>query len=370
MNRDLPAPPAAAGSGRERPPLRGVNLGNWLLLERWMRPRLFAGLPAADEHALSLALGPARERVLREHRDSYVTGDDFRWLAGRGLNAVRLPFGYWHFAPEEPYVASPECIDRAIGWAEDFGLGVVLDLHGLPGGQSAEHHTGRAGHFRWPGDADCLARSLDVIELIAERYAGRRGVVAFSVVNEPDPGIGRARLVDFYFRSCERVRRHMAPEAAAFVLAASPEGELSTYHGCLGDAPSVWTDVHLYQSFGDWERWPLLDYLAYPLRRQPALRAAAARGPLIVGEWSLAMGGPAAREIEAMPPWRRDLLMRMHGNMQLALYEEFTGWFFWSYRVANRPHWSFRDAVERGWLPDSFPGTGGATVAHGPCSPG
>ena len=37
--------------------LRGVNLGNWLLLEKWMSPRVFAGTGARDEYTLCEALG-------------------------------------------------------------------------------------------------------------------------------------------------------------------------------------------------------------------------------------------------------------------------------------------------------------------------
>jgi glucan 1,3-beta-glucosidase len=29
--------------------LKGVNLGNWLVLEKWMSPQLFAGTSAEDE---------------------------------------------------------------------------------------------------------------------------------------------------------------------------------------------------------------------------------------------------------------------------------------------------------------------------------
>lgn len=336
------------------PAWRGVNLGNWLLLERWMRPSLFADTRAGDEYTLCQALGASAESVLRRHRDTYMTEVDFRWLSERGLNAVRLPFGYWHFDPDPPYVATPEHVDAAISWAEACGLGVVLDLHGLPGCQGPEHHTGRGRHFQWHLDPVHIPRSLDIIESIARRYAGRRGVIGFSVVNEPEPAVGRDRLVRFYEEAHRRVRLHMPADAVAFVLAAYPEGELGKYHGCLGDTPSVWTDVHLYQSFGDWEHLQPLDYFCYPLRRQEKLRQAAAKGPLIIGEWSMSMAGPASRHLAQLPAWRRNLLMRMHGNMQLALYEEFAGWFFWSYKVDGRPAWSFRDCVEQGWLPERF----------------
>lgn len=35
--------------------IKGVNLGGWLLLERWMSPSLFAGTDAVDEYTLMQA---------------------------------------------------------------------------------------------------------------------------------------------------------------------------------------------------------------------------------------------------------------------------------------------------------------------------
>ncbi len=336
------------------PPLRGVNLGNWLLLEKWMAPRLFDGTAAGDEYSLSAALGPGAEHHILHHRDTYITQADFAWLKRCGLNAVRIPFGYWLFDPDPPYVASPRHLDMALAWAQKYHLQVLLDLHGLPGAQGPEHHTGRAGHFQWHRDPRHLNRSLDLIEHLAQRYAGCPALRAFSVVNEPEPTVGRDFLVRFYEQAYDRVRQHLPADRVAFVLAAYPEGEMPKYHGCLPGRQQVWTDVHLYQSFGDWSRWTLLDYLAYPLGRQSRLRVFLDQGPAIVGEWSLALAAPLEQQIQALPALRQELLRVMHGRMLLALFEEFQGWFFWSYRVEGRPQWSFRDAVARGWLPQHY----------------
>jgi glucan 1,3-beta-glucosidase len=335
--------------------LRGVNLGNWLLLEKWMRPRLFEGTAARDEYTLGEALGTAAEPRILRHRDEYITEADFAWIARRGLDAVRVPFGYWLFEKDPPFVPSPRHLDLAVDLAEKHSLKVVLDLHGLPGSQGPNDHTGRAGFFRWHTDPGYVERSLDLIEQVAQRYAGRKAVAAFSVINEPEPAVGRDALVRFYERAHDRVRRHMPAEEVAFVLAAYPEGELGTYHGCLPGRANAWTDVHLYQCFGeDWRKMSLPEYLAYPLLRQARLRPQLERGPVIVGEWSLGISPRLAPEIEKMPPHRQDLTVRLLGLAQLAMLEEFTGWFFWSYRADDRPHWSFRDAVERGWLPDRY----------------
>ena len=42
-----------------RAKLRGVNLGGWLVLEKWMVPSLFEGLAATDETTWCAELGPA-----------------------------------------------------------------------------------------------------------------------------------------------------------------------------------------------------------------------------------------------------------------------------------------------------------------------
>lgn len=39
--------------------LRGVNLGGWLVLEKWITPSLFAGLRATDETSYCVELGEA-----------------------------------------------------------------------------------------------------------------------------------------------------------------------------------------------------------------------------------------------------------------------------------------------------------------------
>lgn len=339
-------------------PLRGVNLGNWLLLERWMRPKLFAGTRARDEYTLCETLGTGAEKHLLNHRDTFVTEADFVWLRERGINALRIPFGYWHFAPEAPFVASPWHLDWAVDMAAKHGMQVLLDLHGLPGSQGPNDHTGRAGFFRWHKDRRYVERSLDIVETIAARYAGRAAVTGFSVVNEPEPVIGRDALVSFHEEAHDRVRRHMRAHEVAFVVAAYPEGELPVYHGCLGDRENVVTDVHLYQNFGDWSAWTLADYLAYPLTRQAKLRPHLAAGPVIVGEWSLSIAEPILKQLAAMAPFRQRMVRQMHAHMLLAMLEEFAGWYFWSYRADDRPDWSFRDAVELGLLPDDFSDAG------------
>ena len=58
-------------------PIRGVNLGNWLVLERWMTPGLFRASGEADEIWMHRTMSSdALDRLLRRHRETYVTLDE------------------------------------------------------------------------------------------------------------------------------------------------------------------------------------------------------------------------------------------------------------------------------------------------------
>ncbi len=126
--------------------VRGVNLGSWLILEKWMTPSVFAGAPDTvnDEYQLCVHLGPAEaERRLKAHWDSWITEADFVAMKDAGVNHVRIPIGYWAFDIKEgePWVAgSWDYVVKALGWAKAHGIQVMIDLHGAPGSQNGNDH--------------------------------------------------------------------------------------------------------------------------------------------------------------------------------------------------------------------------------------
>jgi len=64
--------------------------------------------------------------AITAHRDSWVTEADFANLAAYGVNAVRLPVGYWALADTAaqaaPFVEGvAKYIDLAMQWAQQHG---------------------------------------------------------------------------------------------------------------------------------------------------------------------------------------------------------------------------------------------------------
>ena len=87
--------------------IKGVNLGNWLVLEKWMSAELFHGIPAQDEEDFYHML-PAEEAQtrLRMHRDYFIQERDFQQIAALGLNAVRIPVPHYIFGGNSPISAA------------------------------------------------------------------------------------------------------------------------------------------------------------------------------------------------------------------------------------------------------------------------
>lgn len=138
-------------------PLRGVNLGGLFVLEPYVRPELFmhacsdANCPI-DEHSLAERLGPVQvERTMREHWDNFVTFEELKALRDSGLNAIRIPVGYWIVMPKgEPYASGGLWyLLRVCRWASYLKLRVLIELHSAPGRQNNMDHSGWKDHMGW-----------------------------------------------------------------------------------------------------------------------------------------------------------------------------------------------------------------------------
>lgn len=376
--------------------LRGVNLGSWLLLERWLVPpdqpiaaasgtldSPFTGKPfasAVDEYTLSSRL---RERGqldrLTRFRDAFVTRADFERMARLGLNAVRIPFGYWLIAERagEPYFRGRglQHLDEAIGWAEDFNIAVLLDLHGAPGGQNGEQTCGRA-NSEWHHEMFDEDAAVEAVRTLAQRYAGRRGVNALELLNEPT--LPTEVAVRYYKRAIEAVRlAGMRAEDVAIVINLYPLGSLQepesvwrsllAPHGMFSE--NIIFDLHLYVSFMPpmLDQLPLCFVLGELVDRQAELLGLLGV-PTVAGEWSLRVPwrGPLADDFSRRSSSQQDALLSAFGQRQVAAISwhnasHGVGGYFWSWHApSSEEQWGYQNVISRGWLDkEAWPGSCG-----------
>lgn len=330
---------------------RGVNLGGWLILERWVTPSVFEGLKARDELSLCRELGDQTAAVLQLHRDNFITEADFAWIAAHGLNAVRLPVGYWVFGDEAPFVGAIQYVDRAFEWAAQHKLGILLDLHGAPGSQNGHDHSGIMGDIRWNEPAN-MTKSLKVIERLATRYKGNSALIGIELVNEPAWENGKKHLCQYYEHGYEIVRKHCGTDVAVVMSDAfHPKRWKRVMRSPKYQNKQL--DIHLYQLYGRRDKkLSLAGHLAMTASKWLGLiRKVQKQWPVIVGEWSVALQ-PAT--FEGYDEAAKDAAIRAYGAAQLATFEHADGWFYWTYRTEYGGPWSYRASVEKGWLPPTY----------------
>lgn len=359
--------------------LRGVNLGGWLLLEKWMTPSLFQGLRAMDETTWCAELGPEARDRLRDHWARFITRADFQWLAGVGINTVRIPLGHWIFGPPYPYhpkygdnphpfvQGGIEVLDRALDWAAELGLKVILDLHAAPGCQNGLDNGGIRDVCEWHTREEYISHSVEVLGRLARRYRSAAALYGIQVLNEPHKDLPTDLLKEYNLRAYKAIRAHCPPDRVAVVF----HDGFRSHREYLGfmqppQYENVIYDVHRYQCFEPSEiEMDIGEHLhvAGVLRRKEADEIQSELGlPAIVGEWSLGFDpefvalwpGPFNHALRHMDAYQKDIAYRAFAAAQLLSFEHYHGWFFWSYRTETIPEWNFRQCIERGWLPQRF----------------
>jgi len=142
--------------------LKGCNLGNWLLLEMWMMDIHDIHDQHEYEEILAERFGPAKKDELMDlYRSNWITERDFEIIRSFGFNLIRLPF-YYTLLEEEPFKLKPDAFkwfDQCLAWAKKYNIYVILDMHGVPGGQSVDHTTGRGGQNKLYEDQSCRDRT-------------------------------------------------------------------------------------------------------------------------------------------------------------------------------------------------------------------
>ena len=139
--------------------IKGVNLGNWLVLEKWMNPALFEGTTAEDEYYLPTQLSPeVYEARIKIHRSEYITERDFVTIKRMGMDSVRIPVPYFIFGDRKPFIG---CIEEpTIELSNELMKSVdVILATGGPGMVKAAYSSGKPAIGVGPGNVPVIMDS-------------------------------------------------------------------------------------------------------------------------------------------------------------------------------------------------------------------
>ncbi|XP_024639779.2 probable glucan 1,3-beta-glucosidase A [Medicago truncatula] len=104
------------------------------MVRRWKDddPTVFEMTIAArlqGDFQITNGYGPTKAaQVMKDHWSSFIVEDDFKFIARNGLNAVRIPVGWWIASdptPPWPSNCSIECLDRHFLYTKNPSLYAV-----------------------------------------------------------------------------------------------------------------------------------------------------------------------------------------------------------------------------------------------------
>ena len=373
--------------------LRGVNLGGWLLAERWLvggqtqyttavgrRVASPFVLPSPwgaqdDEYALSeIRRRENSTSAVYAFRDAFMTAADVALIADHGINTIRVPFGYWVVAPTDlpgaPRTAYPYLrgrgmayLDDVVEWAAAANLTIIFDLHGAPGSQNGKQTSGHED-ASWEAARFCAGESVAVLEAVAERYANAHHVIGMELLNEPE--LPLSILLPFYQAASDAIRKHMPPERVAVVINLYRSSDVYreawaalNWHLPSSRYPNIIYDLHIYYAFFFID-WIPLDWLTGGITVEvfSCLLSLAGR-PSFVGEWSLSLPwyGRAAAEMKALSPEAHQALREAFATRQIRAMTRNgrLGGYLWTWfapDAEDKPNWSLRDMLLRGYIKD------------------
>lgn len=384
--------------------IKGVNLGNWLVLEKWMSPGLFAGTTAEDEYYLPTQLPrEVYEARIRTHRAEYITERDFTRIRAMGMNTVRIPVPYFIFGDREPFIGCVEELDRAFNWAERYGLKILIDLHTAPDSQNGFDNGGISGVCKWSQEPEEVEFELTVLERLAQRYGKREGLWGIEVINEPiteeiwehmdvptrypavDPEKAAGTrpntlefIRQFYLDAYDRLRKYLPEEKCvvihdAFLLKAWKDFMREDKY------KNVVLDTHQYLMMAEGLgcEQTVEGYLKFIKENYEAdIREMQEYFPVICGEWclfnSLAVGrdtkggqtvlnGQEGMSKESIDDEEKKKIYRALADAQLEAWKAGSGYFYWSYKLLvdtvndagwiGWDSWDLGRCVDFGWFP-------------------
>jgi glucan 1,3-beta-glucosidase len=334
---------------------------------------------ASDQYSFDSISGAAA--ALEQHWSTFFTESDIVDIAKTGINALRIPIGYWAYDNSgTPYIKGADAyLEKAIGWARNSGIKVWVDCHGSPGSQNGFDNSGQAGNVAWQ-QGDNMDKSIDILKTMAKKYGAMEYadvVVGLQMVNEPISwGNNNFETTQSWTQKAySAVKAEVENEGLVIVMHDGFQGGTAWTAVATdildGGARTFGVDQHLYQLFTDqYNAMDQSQHITAACGWAANLAIANAIMPNYVGEWSAATnicvnpdGSTTAGtscstsgcqcQVEDFSKWNKNMIeqVRRFVEAQLDVFESSTsGYFIWAAKGPGG--WGFLNGIGNGAIPN------------------
>jgi aryl-phospho-beta-D-glucosidase BglC (GH1 family) len=355
----------------------GTNLGSVYVIERWLQGSRFPdGAEGSSELAAVQAwvdrVGVAEtKQKFEEHWANIIHDNAIGWLANVAkCTTVRLPIGYYDLpgavftqgTPFEPYAeiytGAWDSIRTLIRRLRARSIGVLIDLHALPGGGNAQEHSGtNSGRAELWTNPSNRALGVRCCQFIAEDTKAGAEIAGLQLVNEAE--WESERMYEWY-DECIAAVSAIDPGIPIIISDGWNLGKAvdwSLQKNSIYSHPQcpVVVDTHYYWAFTDQDKaktpQQIIGEAGTKLEQLDGKEGSVHdRGAVqvIVGEYSCVMTEDSWAKGGGVP---KEELVRQFGQAQSRRYQEKAGGsFFWTWKMDWMPggEWGFKAKTEDG----------------------
>ena len=236
--------------------LRGVNLGGWFIMEKWMCPLDSGSLPDTYSviQTLDNRFGVAQEQALiKTYQQNWITTTDLDNIKNGGYNLVRVPVWWGQFYPIANVSNATfrsdafDMLDWLVTNAGSRGIYVIIDMHGVVGSQSTSGDTGQQNRNEYWSNGNDQGNTAYIWWQIANHYNGNPTVAGYDLINEPT-GAPNSNAVWTQYNNLYNSIRSVDTAHTIYM-----EGAYGSWNWSMLPSPSTygWTNVvyqmHEYQ---------------------------------------------------------------------------------------------------------------------------
>lgn len=380
--------PAAVVSDKDKAPTErqiyqnrfnhGPNLGGMFVLEKWISGDSFypnesksSELDAVKAFSKVNNKSKAKEKW-ESHWRSWLSDDDWKWMQDHGVTAVRAPIGYWavgngKFTKHTPFDKYKEVYANAwdiykevvIQKAQCYGIAVLVDLHGLPGGANGNDHSGTtSGKAELWDSKRNIDIALDVLEFAASDLAHVDNVCGIQVVNEAPYEHDLSKQKSFYRKAITKIREVNKDipivisdgwDLNRWVEFVAKEEERV---GSAKDPQTIGVviDTHVYRCFSDADKAKAPDQL---ISEASGCVQKHDNADVLVGEYSCVLDGSTWGRLPSGVS--REAKACEYGQRQFQCFAQNAraGSYFWTYKFSwgSGGEWGYREMIEKGSIP-------------------